>query len=324
MSHIILQPAGGKTAKPHYKHTIETPVDISSITEVLDKETLERINAIYPSGQAYVWGIKNGNKNRNLSSWNKVRPGDFIFFSGNKKIFSIGVVTWKLKSKELAERLWGIDDSDAETWENIYFVDEVRKMELDYTKFNEIAGYEQTYIVQGFQVMNEQKSERVINWLQLYSDYYVNEVSKKDFEKEVDRLMKGSLDTAVNGTSRKEQGYLRKQLFKDKKVERCSICGEELPVDMLVTAHIKKRSLCTKEERLDVENIVLPMCKLGCDDLYEKGYILVECGIVGINRSKKLTPRLEAYLDNIKGARCFGWKVEMEKYFEYHNNSVSQ
>jgi len=55
----------------------------------------------------------------------------------------------------------------------------------------------------------------------------------------------------------------------------CSLCGQLLPVELLVAAHIKPRSECSRRERLDFENIVFGVCVLGCDALYEKG--LYQC-----------------------------------------------
>lgn len=60
----------------------------------------------------------------------------------------------------------------------------------------------------------------------------------------------------------------------------CGICNKEYPINLLITAHIKKQTHCTFEEKLDYKNIVMPMCKMGCDDLYEKGYIFIRDGKV--------------------------------------------
>jgi hypothetical protein len=50
------------------------------------------------------------------------------------------------------------------------------------------------------------------------------------------------------------------------------------PVDLLVAAHIKRRSLCSETERRDLHNVAMLACKFGCDALFEEGYWLVsEC-----------------------------------------------
>jgi hypothetical protein len=136
-------------------------------------------------------------------------------------------------------------------------------------------------------------------------------------------LSSKSLDTSANGTSRKEQSYLRKKLFHGMKTCKCGICNRELPIDMLITAHIKKRSKCTFEERLDVDNIVMPMCKLGCDDLYEKGYLYIdEIGKVAINKNKIVTPVLMGLLASLESSTCSHWGPNTKMYFDHHRESL--
>lgn len=321
MGHIILQPAADKAAQINYKNTIVNPVNIEKIIPFTDKKTEDRIRSIYLDGLAYVWGVKNGKNNVNFNKWCKINPGDFTIFAADKNFFCAGVTTLTFKSRKLAEKLWGID-KNGETWENIYLLDEIKKIQLGYKEFNGLAKYKDKYVIHSFNVLDENKSERIINRLQLYSDYYYNEISDGEYKKEIEHLMDGNLDTVTQGTSRREQSYLRSRLFKSKKQEKCSICGEEFPVDLLVAAHIKRRADCTKEERLDIDNVVLPMCKMGCDDLYEKGYIFVERGFVKVNKNKHLTPRLESYLNKIEGIKCCGWKPEMDKYCKYHSEKI--
>ena len=65
--------------------------------------------------------------------------------------------------------------------------------------------------------------------------------------------------------------------------KNCAICHRTFPVDLMVAAHIKPRSKCSTSERKN-PNIVMPVCKVGCDDFFEKGYIKVgKDGVVQIN-----------------------------------------
>lgn len=92
-------------------------------------------------------------------------------------------------------------------------------------------------------------------------------------------LLAEGTDIAKSQNSRKEQEILKDWLFKDKKHERCAICDREYSVASLVTAHKKKRSECNDAERLD-PYIVMPLCKMGCDYLYEHMYIYILDGKV--------------------------------------------
>lgn len=93
------------------------------------------------------------------------------------------------------------------------------------------------------------------------------------------QLLNIGTDLDVETISRREQSILRDWLFEGKETEKCAICGDIFNVKALVTAHKKKRSLCTEEERTD-PNIVFGLCKFGCDYLYEEGIIYLTEGKV--------------------------------------------
>ncbi len=323
MNNIILQPTGNKDARKHYFDTIQNPVDINVIKKFVDVSLFNKISAIYPNGKVYIWGVTNGKNNVNEKRWAKIKSGDVTLFSQDGKIFRSGVTTITFKNKDLAKHLWDVN-SDGETWENIYLVDELKDLNISYVDFNSIVGYDEKFIIQGFSYLDDEKSNLIIESLALDSDTYGINIDKSEYEKEISKLLSSKcLDTVTSGTSRKEQSYLRKKLFHGIKTCKCGICNRELPIDMLITAHIKKRSECTFEERLDVDNIVMPMCKLGCDDLYEKGYLFVdEMGKVAINKNRMATPTLKSLLASLDGTLCSHWNTKTKKYFEYHRESL--
>lgn len=102
------------------------------------------------------------------------------------------------------------------------------------------------------------------------------------------RKLRALIDTGTDETkeqkTRKEQHILQEWLFRDKTHETCAICGQEFSVKTLVTAHKKPRSDCNDAERLD-PYIVMPICLMGCDYLYENMYIYID----GIKIKRGLT-----------------------------------
>lgn len=98
-------------------------------------------------------------------------------------------------------------------------------------------------------------------------------------------LYEEETDESCESTRRKEHGILHAWLFKGKFTEYCAICGDEFHVSALITAHKKKRAICTTAERLD-PYIVMPACVFGCDFMYERGYIYIETGKVRLNTAK--------------------------------------
>lgn len=146
-------------------------------------------------------------------------------------------------------------------------------------------------------------------------------VSELEYEEAV-KLFDPSkpLDRVTQGYSRTEQAFLRENLFGKQKLGVCGICGKEYPVFFLVAAHLKRRASCTYDERLDYRNIAIPMCKFGCDDLYEKGYITVINGKVELIERKIYSKAVLEYINSIRGKDCPSWNDKSEIYFEWHRN----
>lgn len=130
-------------------------------------------------------------------------------------------------------------------------------------------------------------------------------------------ILNTNLDVESKTKRRIEQTLLRSFLLQGKPIGTCVICDSELPENMLVAAHIKKRSACTNEEKLDFPNIASLMCKLGCDDFFEKGYIFIEEGIITTNLKATITKRLEEALSAIDGNQVKNWE-NSRRYYQWH------
>lgn len=119
---------------------------------------------------------------------------------------------------------------------------------------------------------------------------------------------------------RKEQSYLRAHLLKGQKVAKCSLCGEKLPFDLLIAAHIKKRSKCKSHEKLDFDNVATLMCKTGCDDFFEKGYVVVINGVIIQAKKKNVTPKVQSLIDDLVGNKVPNW-AGSEQYYKWHQKA---
>jgi hypothetical protein len=140
-----------------------------------------------------------------------------------------------------------------------------------------------------------------------------------------DQLLDAS-DRYTNQIHRPEQQLLRKLLFGGKQESSCALCGKDFPIDFLVTAHIKKRSLAVHEERID-KSIVMPVCLFGCDELFERGLVSVSGdGEFLIHDRPMFTPAIIAYTkENFAGKRCWWWdrNPSSRKYFAFHHENVA-
>lgn len=63
------------------------------------------------------------------------------------------------------------------------------------------------------------------------------------------------------------------------------------------------------------------MCKFGCDDLFEKGYITVLNGeIISLVNKDNLPDSVREYIESLQGKECLKWNKDNAEYFEWHLN----
>jgi len=121
--------------------------------------------------------------------------------------------------------------------------------------------------------------------------------------------------TTDNGYYRREQAALRALLFGEATEFQCAICLKLFPVEIMVTAHIKQRSECSESERLD-PSVVMPVCRMGCDILYEKCYLIVDdLGKVTRLPDIPLPQALIVILNGLEGNKCPYFDDNTRAYF---------
>ncbi|WP_435308556.1 hypothetical protein [Sebaldella termitidis] len=321
---LVVQPCSNSVAFSHYKDTIQKFNNLDSLEKYLKKEDFKKLIEIFPSKKVRIWGVTPSSKKK----WEKLSVGDITLFYRTKRIFSKATMVLKLHNPELAEFLWDRDKTGV-TWEYIYFLDEVEEIDLGIEDFNRIMEYESNYIIQGFNVYTNEKGQKLLDFLNLKSDIYEPDINKETYKTVIDNdteiqkkveefFLRESLDIERTLSTRVEQAYLRKKLFKNKRESRCCICGKKYLVSFMVAAHIKKRSLCSKDEKLDAENIVAPMCKFGCDEMFERGYIFVDDGFIDIKHDGDEPEDFINHLRSLKGRKCLNYNEDNKKYYDFH------
>ena len=85
----------------------------------------------------------------------------------------------------------------------------------------------------------------------------------------------------------------------------------------MVAAHIKPRSKCTESERVDPA-VVMPMCKIGCDALYEINYLTVDdLGTIKRTECSSVADDLTVVLNGLEGNVCPYFNDTTKDYFSY-------
>ena len=99
----------------------------------------------------------------------------------------------------------------------------------------------------------------------------------------------------------------------------CCLCGRRYPLSLMIAAHIKARSECSRRERLDAENIVFGVCLLGCDALYERGLVSVGAKRkIYVSSPATMTRSLATFLRQLKRRKCAAWRESNAVYFDWH------
>ena len=315
MSLVILQPSGNSGARKHYADTVQSPVPVADCEPYLSVHDFRRLDDAHPSGSAAMWGVTPGVADVNTNKWRRISEGDVALFASDGKVNSSGVVSTVFRSSELATHLWGVD-ADDETWEYMYSLDEVRNLDIPYRDFNRVVGYAENNVIQGFTVLDDSKSSKVLDYFELRSDRHFEDVDDKVFETAITGL-DGPLDLQVRGWQRAEQSKARKRLLSGSSEGTCKLCDRKMSAEFLVAAHIKRRTSCTDDEKRDLDNVMMLCCKFGCDELFERGYVAVDSGGPVVRTPKKHDPVAVSYSDSFIG-RTIEVLPGQGKYFAWH------
>lgn len=136
-------------------------------------------------------------------------------------------------------------------------------------------------------------------------------------------------DQTITSTRREEQNDLRRVVFgtikENPKIE-CSMCRRLFPNhgNYIICAHIKRREDASEEERIN-PLIVAPMCKFGCDALFEAGAIIVDSnGIIQTNNHvAQKSSDLLAAANELAGKQCSRFEEGNEEFFAHHRGIFS-
>jgi len=320
MTGIVIQPSSSTEAWKHYQDTIQTEVNfleptVANLLSISDHDSLLKK---FNSGKTRFWGVVP--KKGKTTTFRRMKEGDVVLFTRKKRVKSHAIVAYIFDNEELARHLWGTD-KDGNTWTHMFAVDYPVELDITYEQLNEAIGDKLNNKHQGFRVLNEEKSVAFIEEFIDNRGPIGENISREEFVLIID----GDLDTSTTTTRRKEQRHLKDNLFGNSQVSYCCICGLELPVELLRAAHIKKRTNCTRKEKLDY-NVVMPACILGCDSLYEDGWIVVDSdGIIQKGRGRgKITSDLNMKVSKLTGTICQDFKPENSDYFRWHFEKWAQ
>jgi hypothetical protein len=272
-----------------------------------DQEHLVLLRAS-PDGRIFMRGVEPGADRKNVTRWRKIEMGDIALIAWDGYVRGMGEVVLRTQNPELAALRGG-----SAGHQYLYFLRHVEPLEIAYTALNRVLGFKEGNNFQRFTVMTEAQSKSAIGCLREIRPLAAALV--RPFS--VDYQMPEDLDGWQETVRRLEQSRLRRVLLGGQDEGKCALCGRVFPIGFLVAAHIKKRSLCSDAEKRDVRGNIMPACRLGCDELFERGYLRVENGRMRCSSRKPMSGAIRDYLAPLEGTTVEGWQTHA-KYFEWH------
>ncbi len=275
---VFLVPAD----RSNLEASIEGSVDYQLISNHLP-ETAAQIRRLSGLGGIHCWAMTN---NR-AKEFNFMQTGDDVLFSesGTGKFTHYGQVVFKAKSESLGKALWPYRPSGE--WENIYFLRNIQRIDIDKEELVVKLGYEPTFKVPG---VIHIKEERLAEF-------------ERKFGLLIDSLQisAAEIDTIpADGLILPEENFTAEDVMSASKVRRgqaqfsskvkqaygfkCGMCGIE-QTEFLVASHIVPWAK-NKNERLNPRNGIC-LCVFH-DRAFERGFLLLDT-----EYRIRLNPRLE-------------------------------
>ena len=159
MPYVLLQQVSSKFARSNAGRTLDHPVALKYLKEVVSSDTFSDLTEKFEDGKAYFWGAK---LERHHQIEKMVPRQTLVLFRRGKRVFRIGVIEELLVNIELAERLWGTD-VDGETWGIVYLMEKVRDVSLNVEILNELMGRKISDNWQGMTSVKGEAAEKVID-----------------------------------------------------------------------------------------------------------------------------------------------------------------
>jgi hypothetical protein len=176
---ILYMPPGNAEAMVHYEDTIRKKVVPERIYEHVDSSLRKRLQTIFGGKPIAVWGSRNSDQNR--SKFDRMNDGDEVLIVEGQTIKLLGRVAEKTVSANLSRELWKNFRGDSvEPWELIYFIANPREINLPFSKFCKLFGYETGYQLRGFTAVS---MDRLEAFYSVYDDLYsILLATKEGFE----------------------------------------------------------------------------------------------------------------------------------------------
>jgi hypothetical protein len=128
---------------------------------VFGTETIKYLN---PSdANVKLWGIRDAKK----TTYNRTKVGDLVLFYKEGNIIGYSKVHSLFIDEELSKKIWGIFENNQRgerySWSNIIVFEDFHNCNIPFTKFNELANYNDRFSIRGYLEFRKEAVEKLIN-----------------------------------------------------------------------------------------------------------------------------------------------------------------
>lgn len=161
MQNIFLAPVSGKNLFINFEKTVKSGILTSDFFK--KKATGQYKSKLSGLDFVKLWGVKNFK----ISSFDKIKVGDYIFFYHNGEIIASVQVSFKDKNEGLSIDLWGVHNNSqkgiTETWENLVFLENYIDLKMSFKVLIQFAEYSEKASVRGFNIFRESGTLKIIS-----------------------------------------------------------------------------------------------------------------------------------------------------------------
>lgn len=109
-----------------------------------------------------LWGIRDAKK----TTYDKTKAGDFVLFYKEGIIIGYSNVYSLFINEELSKNLWGVFENkqrgERYSWSNIMVFDGFHNCKIPFSKFKELANYNENFSIRGYLEFRKEAVEKIV------------------------------------------------------------------------------------------------------------------------------------------------------------------
>jgi hypothetical protein len=161
-------PPGNAEAMVHYQDTIRNRVAFERIAPHVSPSLGRKLQQVFGPRPIAVWGSRDTDANR--SKFDRMAEGDEILIVEDQTIKLLGRVAVKDINPSLSRELWkNLRGDSQEGWDLVYFIANPREIELPFSEFCRLVGWQEGFQLHGFTGVAR---ERLQKFYDKYDDLY--------------------------------------------------------------------------------------------------------------------------------------------------------